>query len=1077
MKVYLTSTTAECISTAANLINPAKSFDTKPCYLFCEDKITLNQEMEIASRLGGFFGVEVLAFRRYISLSLKNANLLSKEASVMVIRKIIAELGDELKCFNPKSYKPNLALTIYETLSQLESAKVTPETLLDLIDNGGNISAALKNKLCDLYLIYKGYNEYLENNHLLDSNNYLSLMPSLIKNDGLLKDAEVVLVGFNSITKQREDIIEALNAVTKNLSIVILADENSEIYTNEALYKLKKLYSPEIIESKAKINKEARFIKQNLFDINVFSPSFTPLKTQNVTVYEAETVTEEVETVAKEILSQIKNGKRFKNLAVALGNLKEYAPTVKKVFNEYNIPYYIDSPTTLIEHPVSAYILNYLDLARRGLAVNDFMRFVSSGIFSTDKSLTDGLKNYILKNALSRGNLKKPFEYESESLAEYERLRSLVYSCYQYLRTAKTVSEIVYAIKAMLNLTGAFESIDELGEFMVGVKEFKTKDINDKIGEKVLNILNEMELIIGDSQITLNDFKNIFASGAMGTEISVIPLFNDAVFVGEAKDVKIKNASVLYFLGLTSEVPHLKTDTALLSDNDLLRLDELKVIVEPKIRVVNEREKETVATALIAFEEELVLSYPKIKGSGESGLKSEIIDYVLKMFDITAIKPKKLSEYNGNISVEDKKKLLLGFATENTALKEILKLTGGKKIEGGLERQIVASFYEAVEELSLNGVKEKADGLYSQADEEKRIELNGMDYFPNKKTSATKIEKYFKCPYFAFIENLLRLSDVETGDMKFTETGTLLHSLIEQYVEKIDRVADESSSNELVLEILEKILSSDLYKKYLNKPEYEFSFSQLKKEGKRVCYNVFNALSKSLFKPYLTEASFDEKSQFKPIKLSTKKGEYKLTGKIDRVDVYDNNVRIIDYKSGTIDVKDESFYTGRKLQLYLYLKPFLEENFNPVGSYYFPVHDRFLEPKKKDYVMQGNTVDDDVILQASDVNLKQSGSSDVISVKIRKKDGKPFATSQTISQTEMKRYLDYAVLVSQNAIDEMNEGFIKPTPYKGACEYCKYGGMCGFDGNHGCTRETKGVTKETIIEAVNYEILKEAKDE
>ncbi len=1069
MKIYLANTTAECIKTATNLISPKKSLSDKVCYVFCQDKIALNQELEIANRFGGFFGVDVLTFKRYISLNYNNANILSKEASVMIIRKIINDLAGKLKCFNPKSYKPNLALTLFETISQLESATVSPDILNEVLSGDKVVNAALKNKISDIYLIFKAYNEYLKANNLLDGNNYLSLAPNIIKNDENLKNSEVILVGFNSATKQRTDIIRAINEVTNNLSAVILADESgSEIYTNETFNKLKTLDpNATIIPSSEKLSAEVEIIKRSLFNVKTFGKEFKPLNTQNVVVYEASTPSAEVEIIAKEIFNEVKNGKRYKEVAVSVGNVKEYAPIVKKVFNEYNIPFYIDNKVTLLEHPVSTYILSYLDLVRKGLTINDFLRFVSSGIFSTDKTLTDSLKNYVLKNALTRSNLKKPFEYDDDNLDRYENIRSLVYTCYSLCEKAKTVKEIVYAVKKMLEITKAFENIEELGNFIKNAREYKIADVNEKVDDKILNVLNEIELIIGDTTISVLDFKNIFVSGVAGAKIGVIPLFNDAVFVGECSDVKTRNAKTLYFIGLSVDVPNVKSDTALLNDNDLNKLEELKLIVEPKIKIVNEREKETLGTALMAFDNRLVLSYSTSNSSGDVSLKSEVINYVLKAFNLKVVKKEsfKTTEDGGN-----------GFVGKVTSVKEILKRTEGNLSENLIGREVTSAFYQAIEELGLHEVKEKTDYFLLGNNLTKHLYALNGEYFKDNQTSASALEKYFSCPYYAYCENLLRLKDSETGEIKVYETGTMLHSLIELYVKEIDKVKDQKSSNELVKKIIEQILNDEKYCRYLNKPQYKFIFSQLKKEGERVCYAVYKSISDSMFKPYLTEVPFNDNSEFKAIKLHTKSGEYKINGKIDRVDKYENNVRIIDYKSGKIDASNESFYTGRKLQLYLYLNTFLNNGFNPVGTYYFPVHDKFMETSEKNYVMQGRTVDNADVINATDINLQQNKKSEHVSVRLTKA-GAVYSNSQALTQNEMKRYLEYAVKVSENAIDEINSGFIKATPYEKACEYCKYGGMCGFDKDCSQERKAKKVTKSTIIEAVLRKEKKESKDE
>ena len=1062
MKIYLSKTTQECIETATNLIKNKKSLTGKTCYIFCQDKIALNQELQIANRFGGFFGVEILTFKRYINLNYGKKDILSKEASVMLIRKIITELGFSLKCFNPKSYKPNLALTVFETISQLESANVSPETLLEVLKTDKSVNTALKNKVLDLQLIFKAYNDYLLNNNLLDGNNYLSLAPDIIREDINLKDAEIILVGFNSATKQRMDIIEALNEVTNNLSAVILSDEESEIYTNEALYKLKKVaINSEVIPSNKKLTKEAEFIKNTLFNLKTYSENFKPLKTSNVCVYEAKTISEETEIIAKEIFNEVKNGKRYKDVSIAVGNLKEYAPFIKKVFSEYKIPYYIDNQITLLEHPVSTFILNYLDLVRKGFSLDDFLRFISSSIFSYDKNLIDSLKNYVLKYALTRNSLKKPFEYQDEKLKTFEEIRSVVYTCFSLGEKAKTVNEIVYAVKKTLEILKVFENVQALGDFLIEIGEYKIADVNDKIEDKILKVLDEIEFILGDSNITLLDFKNIFVSGVAGSKIGVIPLFNDAVFIGECEEVKTKNASVLYFMGLNIDVPRSKSDTALLNDTDLDKLEELKVVVEPKIKIVNEREKETVGTSLLAFNERLVLSYSTLSSLGEAKLKSEIIDYILKAFDLKITK----NNYKDLklINSEKHEYLLSGFANEKTSIKEVLKQTEGEISESPIARYVASNFLQAIEELNLYNLKEKTSNFYLKQD--KKLTKCIDEYFKDKTTSASALEKYFACPYYAYAENLLKLKDAETGEIKVYETGTMLHSLTELYVKNIDKVKDKESSNNLVTKLIQDILSDEKYSRFLNKPQYKFIFSQLEKEGKRVCYAIYNSLKDSAFKPYLTEVSFNDNSKFKAIKLNTSKGEYKLNGKIDRVDKFNNNIRIIDYKSGTIDAGNESFYTGRKLQLYLYLNTFLNEGYNPSGTYYFPVHDKFTDKKDKNYVMQGRTVDDSEVINATDINLALNKKSEHVSVRLTNK-GELWKNSQTLTQNEMKRYLEYAVKVSENAIDEINSGFIKATPYEKACDYCKYGGMCGFDKECSSERKVKNVKKSTIIDAV-----------
>ena len=42
-------------------------------------------------------------------------------------------------------------------------------------------------------------------------------------------------------------------------------------------------------------------------------------------------------------------------------------------------------------------------------------------------------------------------------------------------------------------------------------------------------------------------------------------------------------------------------------------------------------------------------------------------------------------------------------------------------------------------------------------------------------------------------------------------------------------------------------------------------------------------------------------------------------------------------------------------------------------------------------------------------------------------------------------FLDYAVYEARQGAKELRDGFIAPSPFKGACTYCRYGGLCGFN--------------------------------
>ncbi|MBO5851585.1 MAG: exodeoxyribonuclease V subunit gamma, partial [Clostridia bacterium] len=880
------------------------------------------------------------------------------------------------------------------------------------------------------------------------------------------KNSVVILSGFSSITKQRAEAIRALKETAKDIYAVVLDGKNSDVYTGETYLKIKQIFENFETEQIESETREVKALSTYLFDPTVFKKDFKGVKTSSVTVSEYSSPINEVENTAKLIKnSVINNGFRYSDSVVAVGNIKAYGPIIKRVFKEYEIPCYIDSSVSLSEHPICSYIINYLNFFRKGLTVKDFLKFTSSSLFCLDKSLSDKLYVYVSRHAFSRSALKREIVIENEDSSLIENLRLKAFEVASYLENAKTANEIVDAILKMLNTTSAFLNLDELGKKLKEIGEVKYADYNEKVKEKLQSVLEQISFVLKGEKTPIIDFINVFTSGATATTVGAIPLFNDAVYVGEMQDVKIKSANTLYALGLNGDVPFVKSDTALLTDGDLYKLDDFKIIIEPKIKIVNKRERENVAIALMSFKNKLYASYSTSSVSGEQSTRSDVINYLINIFKLSVIVYGIKDEFNA--VYQGANVLSLDYLTKKPALKKIAKLSSGFKEGNNKTRVEVASFYSAINSDNFKELKERADGLLTHTHAKQNLN-SGMELcFNGGHVSATTLEKYFNCPYANFGQNILKLKEEITENIKSSDLGTLLHNLTEEYVKNIQKVTDKESSNIVVEEICGRLFSEDLLVDYQDNKEHSHLFSRLLKEGKRVCYAIYDSLSNSSFKPYHVEVPFnDYEKEFKAIKLNAKSGTYKIAGKVDRIDKFENKIRVIDYKTGLINASDEYFYTGNKLQLYLYMNAFLTGDFEPAGAYYFPVHDSFSEKSEKNYVMLGKTVNSEEIINATDNNIKTTSDSNYVSLKY-KKDGTLTASSQALNKEEMQSYLKYAVKISEKGVDEINSGFIAPSPYGTSCDFCPYGGMCGASEENTQIRKAKKVTSATIINAVN----------
>ena len=91
--------------------------------------------------------------------------------------------------------------------------------------------------------------------------------------------------------------------------------------------------------------------------------------------------------------------------------------------------------------------------------------------------------------------------------------------------------------------------------------------------------------------------------------------------------------------------------------------------------------------------------------------------------------------------------------------------------------------------------------------------------------------------------------------------------------------------------------------------------------------------------------------------------------------------------------------------------------------------------------MRGFYSGDEEVVRRMDKSLEEGGESAVFDYK---QGGR--ASDRAMDGEEFAAFLDYSVLVSEKAEREMKEGNIAPSPYKGACRYCKFRSLCGFTG-------------------------------
>lgn len=987
--------------------------------IFCDEKVSLMTERMICDRFKGSFNTDVYSFGNFLRLRKKFDKLLSKEGSAMAVKRILSTA--DLKCFSAS--KVSLAPSLYELIIQLKSAKVTTD---DILRASKECDGVLKNKLVDIAWVYSAYENFIKENGFEDQSSVLSYLPEIIENDCGIKDADVYLVGFTSWTSQARSIITALLKNAKSVTAILADGDNDMLYVGEtalAFRSLCKQLKLDLSEQVVKSNysKEGRILVDNIFNPTAFKDD--QFKTDNVYWFNKRSSREELETVAETIKALVINGRcRYCDVSVALSEVAEYREDIRSVFGALDIPYFIDEKKKPDNHPLITLIVSYIDGFRKNMERSVIGAFYKNPLFNSDKAITDGFENYLIKYNVDYFKLKEPFSFETDlpETAIFEDLRVKVCKCFEK-----------FDIRGLLRDLNVKEKLADASNVLKDLGEMEEASVNDQVYDAVIKLLDEMDMLLGETHLTLNEIKSIFLSGVSAMELSIIPQYNDAVFIGGYKEISLARPEYLFAIGLTDGVPSYKDDVSLLSDGDINRLTDINVLVEPKIKVVNQRTKESVGLALSTFKNKLFLSYPSAGKDGKKKNKSEIFYYAEKLFT--------LKKYEYKNSYLTKEQSLISFA------RECGEFSSGRRIDFS----DATAFYA-----SLKGdetVKRVLDAGRRQV----KVKLDNERSLIKPITSPTTIEDYYKCPYRAFASHVLRLKDRETGLVDGLSVGNIVHEIFDLFVRSLDQIDSDEKFEEVFASVVEKVLSNQKYSRYLSDDESEYTLKTVLAEAKKHCANLRLQFENSLFKPTEIEKKFN-------IPLTPK---VKLEGKVDRIDTYGDYYRVIDYKTGKVDGTDKELFSGTKLQLYLYAKAF--EGKTLAGAYYMPINDDFVSPNDKhSCVTKGKTLNDIDAISAQDKQFKSTGKSKFMSAKMTAKG----TVTSAVEGDVLSAYVSYAVKVSKKAAEQMADGVMVASPYSGSCKYCDYKGLCGRELSN--ERFIKSVDEAIICDSV-----KEADDE
>lgn len=1094
------------------------------------DQMTFQQEYGLfhSEELQGSIRTQVMSFSRLAWVILQEVGgatrpFISSMGTQMMLRKIINEKQSEWSIFQKAIEKQGFLEEIESLISEFKRYNINPEDLkrqIDTLDRFVHKEAhevTLMHKLNDLVFIYDQLVQQLQGKYV-DAEDRLQLLAKQIKDSTFLQDAEIYIDGFYRFTPQELLVIEAMLKKCKQVTVLLTLDEPdkpdlSELdlfyQTSETYHTLKDMAHTLNIPIDDVIVLEPKHgkFKENPAFLHLeahFNQRPTPVFTGDVPIQIAEAVhpRAEVEGVAQEIIRLVRDENfRFKDMAIFIREPDVYHDLITTVFEDYQIPVFIDEKRTMLNHPLIEFLRSLLDVVEGDWRYDAVFRLLKTGFIPASDSeypLTDDaideLENYVLEYGI-RTRKKwlddqdwifqrfQGFEQAVQTDSDLEKqekinryrqqIKQALGNFDHRIREAHTVRDCCEILYQLLETLKVPEQLEEQRQQFEERGENQKAREQEQVWDAIIQLFDELVEIAGEEEMTLVSFRAVLESGFESLKFAHVPPSLDHVIVGTIDRSRMSNIKCAFLLGVNEGVWPMKPPADGVineQERDLLAEHGLKLAASSKRTLLDDWFY--MYTAFTTAEDRLWVSYVLSDEEGETKIPSQIIKQLMDMFptipDVLLLQdPDELLEADRFITNPMKTRAALTTQLaryhKGYPMKPIWKYVLNWFIDHhkkySTTYQVLQSIYYKNEPTPLS--KSTVEELYP-----KKVQ-----------TSVSRLEMFYRCSYQHFAQYSLGLKERKTFTLDAPDIGSLFHEalkLIMQWVTKEGKDLRELSKQDtnvyaeraivhLSPILLNHILSSSNRYKYLQR--------KLQDVVARATFILSEQARKSGFTPVSVEVGFGDKQTLKPLVISLPNGyELILRGRIDRVDqaIYDQKLylRIVDYKSSETKLNLLDVYYGLALQMLTYLDVILSQSeewlgmkAQPAGVLYFHVHnamisnnqdladDRLEKELFRQYKMQGMLISDEQIVKLMDTSL-ESGTSDIIPVGI-KKDGNFYSYSQVASDQIFTNLRSYIRQLMIQAGIQMTSGDIELNPFergnRTACTFCMFKSLCQFD--------------------------------
>ena len=1065
--------------------------------------VVQKQVLELTRNLG-LMQVDVVSFNRLAYRVMEDVNqhgkgILDDTGKSMLLRKIAGEVADSLELFGGNLSRRGFIEQLKSMLSEFLQYGIQSNQLERVIEQLDN-QPLLQHKIRDLGKIYQAFKDRKDGN-VITAEELLPQLCEWVPDSEYVKRSVFVLDGFTGFTPVQYQLLELLLVWGRDVQVILNMDTRENPYKITGMQELFYMSKQVVSKLSALADKLQVEIKPAVM-IEDCRPAAAPLaelerrlfryplkaygeKADAIHLHQAKNPEEEVRYVLLQVLSCIRQGYRYRELAVICSDMNVYTPVIEKWFGRADLPMFLDRKKTLIDNPLVELIRSALEVVEKNYAYESVFALLRSSLIPLNRYEVDCLENYVKALGIYGRKWQQPWDRtyrgmskdSTEELAVLNVLRQQVLDWLeplaQIFAEKSNVKEVTRVLYQFLSALTVQEQLAEKAVWFEQEGELLLANEYRQCFDKVLGLLEQFTLLMGEEILSLTAYQEVLEAGFENLQVGLIPPAIDRLVVGDLMRTRLDGVKVLFMLGCNdSLIPAAGEKHGLLSDLDRELLKKVDMELAPTGREDGFSEKYYLYLTMTKPSDHLYLLWSGVSGEGKAMRPCYLVGQLQKLF------PKALQTDQDSLSPAER-------IWQPQESLEVL-IEGMRQYQRGSQEtwwRDLYSWYRTHEGYEIR-LEHALAGMFAAYRQEHLSPAVSARIFGAKPlNSVTRLETFSACAYAHFLTYGLGLSERQEYELDAMDYGNIFHESIETFFRLLreheanwESISDEERLR-FVQESVQKVTEDYGNTILKSSARYRYLVGRLERMTDKTIWALTRQLQAGSFQPKGSEVNFSAETNTPGMALAVNPGiTMKLHGRIDRMDLAQTEdtvyVKIIDYKSGSTVFDLTKLYYGLQLQLILYLSAALElaqkanpdKKAVPAGVYYYNIKNPVVEKPQtgqsaealleaveasvlEELRMNGLSNASPDILQLLDHT--EGKKSAVIKNLTRDASGAPAGTSLTATGTEMEQLCRYSKKKATDLCREMLSGEIPVNPYvykdQTGCDYCAYKGICGFD--------------------------------